>query len=85
MAIPVVFEPGSSLSSNNLGLASTSLFKMIVKGNRLKTDALPAFNNDRPTPGLQGDNGRRFVSRTKIKLDIFASLLLACNVSLGNV
>ena len=80
-AIPVVLEPGSSLSSMGSGVASTSFLRMMVNGNCLNTAALLAFSNDLATPGLQGDSGLRLASRTKTKLDIVASFLIARKVS----
>lgn len=58
---------------------------MMVNGKRRNTAAFPALSSDRATPGVQGLSGLRLVSRTKTKLDIVASILIARNVFLANV
>ena len=69
MAIPVTFEPGSSLSWCSWVTESSRRrsFKMIVKGCILNTAARCFLSSSLALAGWQGSRGFLFESRTKTK------------------
>src|SRR6266550_3430014 len=68
-ASPVVLLPGSILTRNGSRTGcSTRVLRMIVKGYRFNTAALPEESSRRALPGCTGFNGCLWVSRTNTLL-----------------